>query len=95
MFIVLLKFSNNKEQAAENMNAHKEWIERGIEEGIFLLVGSLKPQLGGCIIAHHSTRVDLEARLSEDPFVEKDIVTTEIMEISPAQADERLNFLLG
>lgn len=95
MFIVLLKFSKNKKQASENMDGHKDWIERGIDEGVFLLVGSLQPQQGGCIIAHNSTKIDLETRLKEDPFVIQDIVTTEILELSPAQADQRLNFLLG
>ena len=41
MFIVLLKFSSNKSQAGQFMEGHREWIERGIEDGVFALVGSL------------------------------------------------------
>ncbi len=35
MLIVLLKFSSNKDQASQFMQGHKEWIERGFDEGVF------------------------------------------------------------
>ena len=43
MFVVLLKFSANKGQAGQFMEGHKEWIRRGFDEGVFLLVGNLQP----------------------------------------------------
>ena len=95
MFIVLLKFSSNKGQAGQFMEGHKAWIKRGFDDGIFLVVGSLQPNLGGGIVAHNTTLADLQSRVDEDPFVAEDIVSAEIIEISPAKADERLNFLLG
>lgn len=94
MFIVLLKFSVNKNQAPEFMQGHKDWIKRGFDENEFLVAGSLKPNLGGCIIAHNSSLEELQQRMKEDPFVAENIVTTEILEISTNQMDERLNFLL-
>jgi uncharacterized protein YciI len=95
MFIVLLKFSDNKGQAEEFMEGHNEWIKRGFDDGMFLLVGSLQPNLGGGIVAHNTTLADLQARVNDDPFVAQDVVSAEILEITPAKADERLNFLLG
>ena len=95
MYIVLLKFADNKAQAGQFMEGHNAWIKRGFEEGVFLLVGSLQPNLGGGIVAHNATRSDLQNRVNEDPFVAENVVSAEILEISPAKADERLNFLLG
>lgn len=95
MFIVLLRFSDNKAQASRYMDAHNEWITRGFDDGVFLLVGSLEPQKGGGIVAHGATRADLENRLNEDPFVAQDVVSAEILEVSLARTDERLSFLLG
>ena len=46
MFVVLLKFAENKERAGEFMDGHKAWIARGFEDGVFLLVGSLKSSGG-------------------------------------------------
>ena len=93
MFIVTLKFSDNKAQAGQYMDGHKQWIKRGFDDGVFLLVGSLQPNLGGGIVAHNTTLPDLQARVNDDPFVVQNIVSADILEIVPARADERLKFL--
>ena len=94
MFIVLLKFSDNKNQAGQFMDGHNEWIKRGFDDGVFLLVGSLQPSLGGGIVAHNTSLSDLQARVDNDPFVAEKVVKAEIIEISPAKFDERLAFLV-
>ncbi len=95
MFIVLLKFSSNKSQAGQFMAGHNEWIKRGLDDGVFLVVGSLPPNLGGGIMAHNTSLSDLQNRVNDDPFVAENIVTAEILEITPAKTDNRLKFLLG
>lgn len=94
MFVVLLKFAD-KGRAGQFMEGHKEWIERGFDDGVFLLVGSLQPGLGGVIVAHKTSLADLQSRVNADPFVVEKVVSAEILEIAPSRADERLNFLLG
>jgi len=59
MFIVLLKFSANKDQVGRFMDGHKEWIKRGFDDEVFVLAGGLKPDLGGGIVAHNTTLSDL------------------------------------
>ena len=93
MFIVLLKFSSNKGQAGQSMDGHKEWIKRGFDDGVFLLAGSLQPNLGGGIVAHNTSLADLQSRVNEDPFVAENVVSAEILEITPARTDDRLTFL--
>jgi uncharacterized protein YciI len=94
MFIVQLKFSSNKASAPQHMKAHKAWLARGFDDGVFLLAGSIEPGLGGAIIAHKILLSELQARVKEDPFVAGNVVTAEIIEIEPSRADERLQFLL-
>ena len=94
MFIVQLKFSVNKAQAGQFMDGHNEWIKRGFDDDVFLLVGSLQPNLGGGIVAHNTTLEELQGRVKADPFVAEGVVSAEILEITPAKADERLQFLL-
>ena len=94
MFIVLLRFSSNKGQANQFMEGHKEWIKRGFDDGVFLLVGSLQPNLGGGIVAHNASLSDLQSRVNDDPFVVENVVNAEILEITPSKADERLKFML-
>jgi len=92
MFIVLLRFAD-KSRAAPLMEGHKAWIKRGFDDGVFLLVGGLPPNLGGGIVAHNTTLADLQSRVGDDPFVTEQVVTAEIIEIAPSRADARLSFL--
>ncbi len=95
MFVVLLRFSANKGQASRFMEGHKEWIKRGFDDGVFLLVGNLQPNLGGGIVAHNTSQAELQSRVNADPFVAEDVVSAEILEIMPAKTDERLKFISG
>ena len=95
MYIVLLKFSDNKSQAGQFMEGHKNWLDRGFEDGVFLLAGSLAPSAGGGILADTATLAELEMRLNEDPFVVENVVKAEIIEIAPSRSDARLSFLVG
>jgi uncharacterized protein YciI len=93
MFIVLLKFSGDKSKVGQFMEGHNAWIKRGFDDGVFLLTGSLQPGSGGGILAHNTSLPDLTARVNDDPFVIENLVSAEILEISPARTDERLVFL--
>ena len=93
MFIVLLKFSQNKSQAGEFMDGHNAWLKQGFDDEIFILAGSLQPNQGGGIMAHNTTLEELQDRVNKDPFVANDVVQAEILEITPAKADDRLQFL--
>jgi uncharacterized protein YciI len=95
MFVVLLRFSDNRGKAGQFMDGHKEWIKRGFDDGVFLLVGSLQPNLGGGIVAHNTSLSDLQGRVNADPFVAEKVVNAEILEVTPSTADARLSFLLG
>lgn len=93
MFVVLLKFSANKSQAGQFMEGHREWIRRGFDDGVFLLVGNLQPGLGGGIVAHNTSLPELQRRVNADPFVVENVVSAEILEIAPSRTDERLKFM--
>lgn len=95
MFVVLLKFSENKASAGDFMDGHNAWLKRGFEDDVFALAGSLKPGLGGALVCHNTSLEELEARVNEDPFVVQNVVTAEILEIDPARTDDRLEFLKG
>lgn len=94
MYLVLLRFSDNKASASELMAGHNQWLKRGFDDGVFLLAGSLQPGLGGAIIAGNSRLPELQARVNEDPFVAQAVVSAEILEIDPKKADPRLDFLI-
>jgi uncharacterized protein YciI len=95
MFVVLLRFTALKSQASPLMAAHNAWVQRGLDDGVFLLTGSLQPAAGGALIAHGVSQGELQGRLDDDPFVAAGIVTAEILDITPGRTDPRLAFLLN
>ena len=76
------------------MDGHNQWIRQGFEDGVFLLVGSLQPNLGGSVVAHNTSLSELQKRINLDPFVVENVVSAEILHIEPKKADERLSFLV-
>ena len=95
IFIVLLKFSGNKEKAGLFMEEHNNWIRQNIDNHKFLLVGTLKPPLGGGILAYNTTLSEVEKIVEQDPFVREKIVYAEITEIDPLIMNEQLNPVLN
>ena len=94
MFVVLLRFAQNKSAAPQHLDGHNAWVKQGLEDGVFLLVGGIQPGKGGAILAYNTTAEDLELRVKTDPFVAENVVAAEILEITPGLVDDRLDFLL-
>ncbi|MDC7785376.1 hypothetical protein PQJ75_11380 [Rhodoplanes sp. TEM] len=92
MFVVTLRFAD-KTKAPRLMDGHDAWIRRGFDDAVFLLVGSIRPNAGGAILAHNCSRAEIERRVQDDPFVAEGVVAAEIVEIAPGRADPRLAFL--
>ena len=93
MFVVLLKFSEHKAKAKSLMQDHMVWLQQGFDDGVFLLSGSIKPGLGGAILATGQSRDQLELRVDQDPFVIAKVVDAEILEIDASKTNDQLAFL--
>ena len=93
MFVVILKFSENRSNAPALMADHNAWIARGFADGVFLLTGGVLPNAGGAILAHNATMEEIRSRVQEDPFVAEGVVEAETSEIKANRTDERLAFL--
>lgn len=94
MHIILLKFTDNRRNAAQHLPGHKAWLARGLEDGTFLMAGTLGSNLGGAILARGGSFANIQDRVNEDPFVHENIVHAEVLEFSPSVASEDLQFLL-
>lgn len=95
MYIVLLKFTTERGRAATHLESHKQWIQEGFSDGVFLLAGSLAGGQGGVVLAHDEEPDKLNVRVQRDPFVAEGVVTAEVIELAPAVVDKRLRFLMG
>lgn len=95
MYIIFLKFSQQRANAGEWMEAHKAWLQQGFDEGVFIASGSLPNKQGGAILAHNAEPNALNERLAADPFVEHGIVNAEVIDVSLSKLDPRLAFIAG
>ena len=92
MYFVFLRLTD-KSKVADNMAAHNTWLRRGFDEGVFMLAGTIEPKQGGAILAVGMSQSQLQTRLEADPFVKNGVVSVDIIEVTPAMTDTRLEFL--
>jgi uncharacterized protein YciI len=93
MFMVLLRFAENKANAGQFMDGHNAWLREGFEKGVFQLAGTIQPKQGGAILAHNVTIEVLREIVGKDPFVAEKVVSAEIVEITPSKTVPELSFL--
>jgi uncharacterized protein YciI len=95
MHIIFLKFGPNRAQAGQWMADHKRWMQQGIDDGSFLMTGSLDNAQGGAVLAVNMDREAIQRRVAEDPFVIHQVVTAEIHTVAPSLMAQGLAPLLG
>lgn len=93
MFIIFLKFAENKAAAPEHMAGHNDWLADGFDKGLFVLAGTLEPKSGGCLISPINTAESITDFVMKDPFVKNKVVTPEILEVTPSKVAEQLQFM--
>lgn len=95
MHIIFLKFGPNRAQAGQWMAEHKRWMQQGIDDGSFLMTGSLDNAQGGAVLAVNMDREAVQRRVAQDPFVEHGVVTADIHTVTPSLVAQGLAPLLG
>ncbi|PKF80773.1 hypothetical protein CW749_05390 [Vibrio sp. vnigr-6D03] len=95
MFVVSMAMTGQMDKAKAHMAGHNAWVKQGVDDGVFVLVGNLKPGPGGCLFAVNVDREALDARIATDPFVSEGIVAVEVTETVIHTADKNLQFLEG
>ena len=95
MFVILIRYKVPLTQIDAALADHRGWLDKGYDDGIFILAGPQNPRSGGVILAHNTSREDLRARLLTDPFYHQGLADFEIIDMIARKADPRLAFLLG
>ena len=95
MYIIFLKFGPSRAQAGQWMAEHRQWIEQGIDDGVFLVAGSLDDAQGGAVLAASVDRNALLARVQQDPFVVHGVVVAEVHAIAPSRMAPGMAEFLG
>lgn len=95
MHIIFLRFGHNRALAGQWMAGHGQWIQQGIDDGVFLVAGSLDNAQGGAILAASIEKDALLERVQKDPFVVHGVVVPEVQVIAPSRIAPGMAELLG
>lgn len=80
---VTLTYRCPEEKLAAWLDAHKQWLVKGIKQGEILFAGPLDSHAGGFIL-FHGDKDQVNRSLKEDPFVEHQLVDVDMVSVEPA-----------
>jgi uncharacterized protein YciI len=85
LFIIILRFGPNRSQAGQWMAGHNQWIQQGLDAGVFLMAGALDNAQGGVVLAGNADSAEVQSRVWQDPFVVHGVVTAEVHAVTPSR----------
>ena len=83
--LILINYVVPLDEVDRHMKAHIAWLERGYEQGLFLLSGRRNPRTGGVIVCR-GHKAEVEALAASDPFVATGAATVEVIEFNASWA---------
>lgn len=91
MFIISPTYTAELAQIEQHLAAHRQFLDRYYQAGVFLFSGRKEPRTGGIIIAQATDRSKVERIISEDPFHQAGIADYAITEFIPSKTAPDLN----
>lgn len=83
MFIIITTYKVPVEVMLPDIEAHREFLKRYAQKGIFLTAGPRFPYNGGIAVAHNVTREQIDDIFHEDPFWQKHDYDYQVYEFEP------------
>lgn len=80
MFLLLSRYLKPIDEIERVLPAHRAFLDRCYESGLFIVSGPQEPRSGGVIVAADAPRSRIEEALTQDPFVREGISEYEIIE---------------
>lgn len=94
MFVIISTYKKSLEEIDTKRGDHLAFISNYMLSGKFLFVGRKNPVDGAIIIAHNSTKEELEDIFKQDPYYTNGLAEYSITEFSPAMSAQGLEEIL-
>jgi uncharacterized protein YciI len=85
MFVVELIYKAGLREIDARMRSHMAFLKKHYAEGRFLVSGRKIPRDGGVILALADSRAEIEAIMSDDPFVKHGLAEFRVIEFRASQ----------
>lgn len=95
MYVVLLTYTKPLADVDAHLPAHREFLKRNYDAGVFLLSGPKEPRDGGVILANAASLSELQAILAEDPFQIHDVASFQVVQFTANMATPSLESLVA
>jgi uncharacterized protein YciI len=92
--LILINYVVALDEVDRHMQPHIDWLERGYDQGLFLLSGRRNPRTGGVIVSR-GHKAEVEALAASDPFVTSGAATIEVIEFNASWAADAVVPLLA
>jgi uncharacterized protein YciI len=92
--VITLAYTASLDEVDRHMPAHVAWLEKGFDEGVFLLAGRQVPRVGGVILCR-GHRDEVEAVAATDPFVTEGVASVTVTEVATSFAAPAIAELLA
>ncbi|MEM7566803.1 MAG: YciI family protein [Pseudomonadota bacterium] len=94
LFIVDLTYEAALEEIYALLDAHKAFLAKAYDDGVFLASGPKIPRTGGVILARSASAEALRALLAEDPFAKAGAARYALTAFRPSRTVSGLEGLL-
>jgi uncharacterized protein YciI len=91
MYLINLRYTGALAEIDDALEAHRAFLVRWFEAGVFVIAGPKVPREGGIILATGIERARLDAILAEDPFAQQGLAHYEITEFKATRLAPGLN----
>lgn len=80
MFLLIVSYIKPIEEVMKHAVTHKAWVNKYVEEGLFLFAGPKKNKQGGAILAKSIDKSRLNEILEEDSFVKEGVAEYQVID---------------
>jgi len=95
MFVIELIYKADLASIDAQMRAHMAFLKKHYAAGTFVVSGRKVPREGGVIIAVGKTRREIEAIVTDDPFVKLGLAEFRIIEFRASQRADDIDALIA
>lgn len=91
MYVIDLTYTASLDRIDDALEAHRAFLVRQFEAGVFIAAGPKVPRDGGIILAVRIERDRLDEILAGDPFAQQKLARYEVTEFKTTRLAEGLN----
>jgi uncharacterized protein YciI len=94
-FIIIIHYIESVERINEIRPRHREFLDKGYNDGIVLYSGPQVPRTGGLIAARGKTEEEVKAFFRNDPYQKEKAAEYQFIEFEPVHYQQFLKDWVG